>query len=214
MKFIKILMALICLSLFLQPIYGLNFNSSGTLPKGDLDLAIGTYISSGLDKDSPYFGFLLMNDYGLFDSLDTVVKAGYIIDAAYSYTEKTNFSFDRKKEGMPYAGLEFKILLADRFGGTDKWSMNIGGHFTKNVGIDISMTLGSTFFKFDNYIGLDFDIELIENQAKKIIYPGNFIFGAKFAPFSNKKNYICLEGGIPVTSYGSYQLGTAYRMTF
>ncbi len=196
MKYTKTLFLLLLIFLLNSVAYGLTFDSAKVLEKGQVSFAIASYLADGrIGTKTAYFGALLINEYGVMDSLNSVVRLGYCME----------------EEAVVYAGLEGKILLTERFGGTDVFTLNIGGHYKKNVGVDLVISAGNFFFKFDNYFGFDFDIDFVDD---KIEYPGDFIFGAKLTPFSNKNNSIIIEGGIPVTSFSSYKIGLAYIMGF
>ncbi len=195
MKHKKVLSLFLLLFLLNSGVHALTFNSAKGVEKGQLSLAVAPYVADGIGEKSVYFSTFLIAEYGAMDSLNSILRLGYCME----------------EEGMVYAGLEGKILLSERFGGTDVFALTIGGHYKKNMGVDLAISAGNFFFKFDNYLGFDFDIDFAEDE---IIYPGDFIFGAKLSPFNNKKNGIIIEGGIPVTSFSSYKLGFAYIMGF
>lgn len=149
-------------------------------------------LSTFIDADA-YFGFLGSTDFGISDRLNSVIKIGYT----------------REEEGSVYLGLEGRILILKRLGGTDYFTLTLGGHYNKeNPGVDLGLSIGNIFNTIDNYFGLDFDLDFIENE---IIYPGDFILGIKFKPFKNNSS-IVVEGGIPVTSFSSYKLGLSWRL--
>ena len=116
-------------------IRSMSYNSVALLKKSKVSLSIGSY----LDAESG-FGFLLINDIGLLNRLNSIVRLGVV----------------KQKETAFYAGLEGKILVLNKFGGTDKLSIILGGHYNKNMGIDTALLIGNTFFKVENFIGLDF----------------------------------------------------------
>ncbi len=178
---------LLLLFLVTKPGFGLNYNSPALLEKGDLSVASSVYID-----DNAYYGILLNSDYGFSSYFNPVVKIGY----------------QHSGRGDIYLGLEGKILLAERFGGTDYFTIYLGGHYYNEIaGIDFSISIGNIVNVMDNYIGFDFDFEFIDEEIE---YPCDFIMGIKFKPFDND-NSIVIEGGIPVTSYSSYKLGVSMR---
>jgi len=162
------------------------FNSPNLLEKKKINLSTGSFLDGGL-----HFGLFVINEYGILDWLNSVVKLGFV----------------KKEDNLFYGGVEARFLIARRFGGTDWMALSVGSHYTKNVGIDLSLFAGNKFFKVENYLGFDFNFELTKDEFE---YPGDFVLGAKFQPFKNEKHNIVIEGGIPVTSFSSYKLGVAY----
>jgi len=222
MKNLKISSCLLALLLIYTSLNALTFQSAKGVEKRKLGIAIAPLLAQGVAcnvptnvKEKPvYFGGFFIGEYGASDSINLILRTGYAMEEA----------------GLPYAGLETKFILSERFGGTDVFALNIGGHwsggpngrFEKSFGVDVALVAGNFFFKFDNYLGFDFDFDFVKDTFKpednekftptKICYPGEFIFGAKLTPFANKNNGIIIEGGIPVTSYSSYRMGFAYSM--
>lgn len=194
--------------------YGLNFDSPRLLKQSDADISVAAFL-----EDNFNFGLFLINDYGIVDRLNSIIKLGFIP------------SYKSVGSDMLYAGIEGKILIAERFGGTDNFTVKLGGHYKQRksiMGLDLSVCVGSMFFKFDNYLGLDFDIDFV---GSKVIYPGEFIFGGEFTPFVNKRHSFVVEGAVPITSdplpvtsdmskefdyycENNYKIGFAYRMGF
>ncbi len=194
MKYIRILLILFLILFFNNQVYSLNFNSPGALKQSDINISLAASI-----EHNGNFSALLINDFGIMDWLNSIIKIG----VAPTYEEIGS-------ETM-YLGLETKIMIWERFGGTDKFSLYLGGHHklkNKVSGVDLGISIGSTFFKFENYIGLDFDLDFVNNEIQ---YPTDFIVGGEFTPFSNKKHSIAIEIGIPVAYSYSYKFGAALR---
>ncbi len=198
MKAKHILLLIIFFLFISNQAYGLRFNGPSMLRQSDINLSLGTFI-----EHDGGFGMLLINDFGIVNKFGTVAKIGFI--PVYQTNAASSF----------YFGLETKILIWERFGGTDRFAFVIGGHYLIEggvPGIDLSINIGSRFFKFENYIGLDVDINF--SEAGEVQYPIDFIVGAKFTPFNNKKHSIVIEVGIPIAYSYLWKLGFAIRLGF
>ncbi len=197
MKYIRILLILLLILFFNNQVYSLNFNSPGALKQNDISISLASFI-----EHDGNFGVLLINDFGVIDWLNPIIKIGFT--PVYDVVGKETV----------YLGLETKIMIWERFGGTDKFSVYMGGHYklrNEVSGLDLGISIGSTFFKFDNYIGIDVDLDFVNNEIQ---YPIDFIIGAKFTPFNNKKFSFDIEVGIPIAYSYNYKLGTALRLSF
>lgn len=170
----------------------LNYNSPALLDKGNMDVALSCFID-----DDAYYGIIANTDYGLSSFLNSVVKIGY----------------QHLGQGDIYLGLEGKLLLARRFGGTDNLALYFGGHMYHDIpGIDLSISFGNMVNTIGYFFGFDCDFNLVDKKFNdNLEYPIDFIIGVNFKPFSND-NRIIIEGGIPITSYSSYKLGASMRL--
>ncbi len=180
----RIIISIFCL--FYTTLYSMHYNCPGLLKKGEIDLGISMFVSA-----NESIGGLLLSDFGIHRNLNSVFKAGYMSETT----------------GRPYFGLELKMLLFKRFGGTDNFTINFGGHYKKDPGVDFAITIGNVVNAFNSYVGLDFDFDFVD---KEVEYPASFILGVKLQPFS-RNNHLVVEAGIPITSYSSYKLGLAMR---
>lgn len=170
--------------------YGMIYSPSKMLEKGKLDIGIGGNIVINKSYET-----LIMAEYSLLSRLSSIIKLGY-----YNAKEDDIKGF--------YGSFEEKILIASRFGGTDYLSLIIGTHYCEKIGIDASIIVGNFFKNFDNYVGVDFDINLYDKNEIK--YPGHFVMGVKLRPLTEKIGLV-IECGLPITSYTGYQFGTAIR---
>ncbi len=169
--------------------YGLFFNSPSLLEPKEVFFSLSPYYAANNN-----WGIYVMNTLGIIKRLNSNIKLGY----------------DHYLTDELYIGIEAKILLFESFGGTDNFSLNLGGHYRKKSGLDLGMSFGNEYNRFENYIGLDFDIEFID---KKVEYPGDLVLGIKTYLFSYN-NTLSIEGGIPITSYSDYKLGISIQYKF
>jgi len=182
MRYVKILIFVFAFS---SNLYSLTYFPPKVSDKGVFNIgAGGSVITDGS------FEVLMTSEYSFSQSLSTILKLGYR-------------DIKDEEKGW-YGNIEQKILIAERFGGTDYLSLTIGGHYCEIMGIDFSITLGNSFKNFDNYAGFDCEINFFDNNEIK--YPAHFILGVKLKPFSSQQGLI-IEAGLPVTSFTSYQFG-------
>ncbi len=168
--------------LYIRSIYGIPFNNSRNLVKGELLLCGGGYADSGEN-----FGIITGMEYGMNKYFLPIMKLGYI-----------NNDF--------YGGVEGKMVISTEFGGVDYLSIITGIHYNSDAGIDISLLSGNLYKNFDIYFGLDGDM----NFKDSIEYPANFLIGVVLKPFRDEKGLL-VELGIPITSFSYYQLGAVLR---
>ncbi|MBN1899459.1 MAG: hypothetical protein JW827_11835 [Spirochaetes bacterium] len=174
----------LCLTGVISP---MTYTTPKLPEQGALDLGIGGSVAINGD-----YQVLVMGEYSLSSSISPVLRVGY------QHTEQSGKGF--------YAGLEGKIIIAERFGGTDYFSLLLGAHYCEKAGLDTGLVIGNFFQNFDNYVGLDFDINFFD----EITYPGHFILGVKIKPFSGQQGLV-IELGLPVTSFTTYTFDLAMR---
>ncbi|MDD5066770.1 MAG: hypothetical protein PHF84_06950, partial [bacterium] len=104
--------------------YGLYFNSPSVLEPRKTTFSLAPYIT--FDHEG---GLFLINDYGLIRDLNTVLKAGWIRTGINQF----------------YAGAELKYLILEHFGGTDNFTILLGGHYVSNFGMDLGLALGNEY---------------------------------------------------------------------
>ncbi|GEM_PF-2705785 len=188
--------------LILTTISGNLYSLTYTTAKLPDEKTVEIGASGGILTDGNFEGLLTV-EYPWIDRLGSILKLGYKSETDYTNTKEKSLI----RKGF-YVGLENKILLAFRFGGTDYLSLTLGGHYCEVAGADVAIQLGNFFKNFDNYIGFDFDINFLKNN--KITYPGAFVLGVKIKPFS-PKTALLIEAGIPLTDYTKYQFGISFK---
>ncbi len=183
----KFLLPIIFIFITMQLLYSLPYNNSRNLAETEVLVSGGLYLDSNMN-----YGALGLLEYGASSYFLPIIKIGYL----------------KSDKGSFYAGLESKIIITKNFGGIDYLSLNLGGHYYNNMGIDFSILSGNLYKNIDIYMGLDFDIDF----ADSIEYPANFIIGTLLKPFRGREG-VLIEIGIPITSYSYYQLGCAVRFS-
>ena len=163
MRYVKILIFVFAFS---SNLYSLTYFPPKVSDKGVFNIgAGGSVITDGS------FEVLMTSEYSFSQSLSTILKLGYR-------------DIKDEEKGW-YGNIEQKILIAERFGGTDYLSLTIGGHYCEIMGIE-------TILNPKNFCVLK--------------YLHAFLYSS-IPAFISSRWSSRVEAGLPVTSFTSYQFG-------
>jgi hypothetical protein len=184
------LIIIILLLIFSINLHSALYITPTYLAETNKKLELGVELGFSIDKSYEVLSIL---EYPLIKRFSPILKIGYMDRKDYAKGFYVNFSG--------------KIILFEKFGGSDFFSAIVGAHYCENLGIDTAILIGNIFKNFDNYIGCAFESNFLKD---KNIYPGYFILGAKF-PFKNNKLKILIEFNIPITNDYDYTLGVSLK---